>query len=532
MNKNLFISVVLCNFNYGNLIGKTIESVLAQQYDEWELIIVDDGSKDNSKEVIMKFAQSHPKRIQALFQKNGGQGDAFNNGVALAKADIVCFLDSDDVWMPGKLSMVNRWFSERNDIALLQHNMHILRGDTPTQENFRAMMGCGDLLEESRRTRLLPQFVPTSGLAMHRRVLEKILPIPAQFRTCADGYLTRTSMCHGIVYAEPQTYGYYRRHENNCVLGNQTHNAVNYVNSLLVPHLNAYYRNNGIDLEFPTPRFRLDTIQHINKITSTNPWERFRCSHGFETLRGRLAEKNIFIDPTDRYLKKLRAKHKGQECYVLGRSMDPDTVDWAQLKQSFVFVADVNAVIPQVQNLNKGVYCISDLRFWEERWGISPNMKTFLSKTPSLYKLFELSARPRRKDFPHYSPHTYFFKTVNRDFGIWKGNITLDATQRLMWGYHPVLDMCLPMAFHLGFSRVHLYGCNWDFMDESQRLRDFFTLFCYDNNYNLSENILPYSTAHGRTDLLWEHSFEKLVAEYGQRGMTVTCGQRTRNMQR
>jgi glycosyltransferase involved in cell wall biosynthesis len=516
-----FISVVLCNYNYADLIGATIESVLAQKYDAWELVIIDDGSPDNSREVIARYAEANPERIRTLFKDNEGQGQGFNDGVGLAKGDIVCFLDSDDIWLPGKLSMVNRWFSERDDIALLQHNMCIMRGESPTNENFRNQLGCGDLLEEARRNRLLPQFVPTSGLAFHRRVLDKILPIPKQFRTCADGYLTRTSICHGTVYAEPGTYGYYRRHENNCVLGNRAHNVGCYVNTLLVPLLNAYYSANGIDLELPTPRFRLDTIQHIRKIKSLKPWERLRCSPSFETLRGRLAEKGILIDPVDWRLKKLRGAYAGRECHVLGRSINPAALDWNRLEQEFVFVADVNALIPEVLQLREGMYCISDLRFWEGRWGVSPNMLDFLAHIPSLFKLFELPARPRRKDFPLYSPHSYLFKTVDRDFGIWKGNVTLDAVHRLMWGYHVVLDMCLPMAFHLGFSKVQLHGCQWEFLEESQRLRDFFTLYCYNNDYNLSENILPFSTAHGRTDLLWVHSLQRLVAEYGSRGMAI-----------
>jgi hypothetical protein len=527
-----FISVVLCNYNYADLIGATIESVLSQEYDAWELVVVDDGSTDGSREVIERYAEANPQRIRTFFKANAGQGAGFNDGVRVAKGDVICFVDSDDIWLPGKLSMVARWFAERDNIALLQHDMLIMRGNTPTDQSFRAMMGCGNLLEEARRTRQLPQFVPTSGLSFSRAVLNKVLPIPRAFRTCADGYLTRTCMCHGTVYAEPRTYGYYRRHEENCVLDNSAHNATRYVNILLVPHLNAYYRDHAIDLEFPTPRYRLDTVQHMRKIKSLSPLERLRCSHGFETLRGRLSESGVLLDPVDWRLRKMKGAYSRMECHVLGRSTNPGAVDWHNLENTFVFVADTCANIPQVRGLCQGMYCISDLRFWEGRWGVSPNMKDFLESIPTLHKLFELPARPRRREFPSYSPNTYLFKTVDRDFGIWKGNVTLDATRRLMWGYHVVLDMCLPMAFHLGFSTVRLHGCNWDFMDESRRIRDFFTLFSHNNDYNLSENILPFSTAHGRTDLLWEHSLARLKAEYGQRGMNIICPDHGENMQR
>lgn len=515
----------MCNYNYENFIGAAIESVLTQDYGNWECIVVDDGSSDHSREVIKSFATAHPERIRILFKENEGQGQGFDDGVAMSKGEIVCFLDSDDIWLPGKLGMVNRWFSERDDIALLQHSLCIMEGETKTDKRFRALMGSGDLLEESRRTRQLPQFISTSGLAFSRKILDKVLPIPKAFLTCADGYLTRTSMCHGMVYSEPRSFGYYRQHGSNCVLDNGSHDASRYVNLLLVPQLNAYYRNNHIALEFPTPRFRLDTKQHMTRIKTLNPWERWRCSHGFEVLRGRMAEYGVLIDPVDHRLKRMRGMFKGKTCHVLGRTIDSAMIDWDNIGNDFVFIADVNALLPQVRSLKYGMYCISDLRFWEERWGVSPRMKDFLAAIKHLYKLFELPARPRYRSFPGYGNGTFFFKTVDRDFGIWKGNITLDATRRLSWGFHVVLDMCLPLAFHMGFEQVKLHGCNWNLLHEEEKLRDFFALFAYNNDYNLSENVLPFTTAHGRTDFLWRHSLDLLTQAYEERGMAIKYSQ-------
>ena len=521
MSNGAFISAVVCNYNYGDFIGAAIESVLSQDYDHWELIIVDDGSTDHSREVIERYRQANPQRVRVLLKENEGQGQGFNDAVAMSRGEILCFLDSDDLWLPGKLSMVARWFSQRDDIAVLQHGLQYLDGDKPADEPFDYQLSCGDLLQEARRTLQLPQFVPTTGLAFHRRVLDKVLPIPKGFRSCADGYITRTSMCHGFVLSEPGVYGYYRRHSGNSVLGNVKHNVARYINLLLVPNLNKYYRANGIDLEYPTPRFRPNVSQHMRDLKAFSPWERLRSSYLFEDLRGWLSERGVRIDGVDRRLAGMRGAYAGRECHILGRNIDPEKLDWDALRDAFVFVADVNALHPQVRGLENGMYCVSDVKFWEKRWDISPNMIEFLDALPAFYKLFELPARPRRGRFPHYSPQTYLFKTVDRTRGVWKGDLTLDASKRLIWGHHVVLDMCLPLAFHLGFTTARLHGCDWDYLCESRLLKDFFAMFCHNNDYNLSESILPYHTAHGRTDLLWEQSFARLVEVYWSRGMRI-----------
>lgn len=93
----LMFSVILPTFNRGHMIHLAIRSVLTQTYKDWELIIVDDGSKDNTKDVIDKFI-AKDNRIRYLFQKNKERSVARNNGIKNAKGDWICFLDSDDIY--------------------------------------------------------------------------------------------------------------------------------------------------------------------------------------------------------------------------------------------------------------------------------------------------------------------------------------------------------------------------------------------------------------------------------------------------
>jgi glycosyltransferase involved in cell wall biosynthesis len=95
------VSIVLPTYNRAGLIGETIQSVIDQSYPQWELIIIDDGSSDDTKERIALFED---ERIQYhFFEHTGILGKVRNAGMRLAKGDYIAFLDSDDIWLPHKL---------------------------------------------------------------------------------------------------------------------------------------------------------------------------------------------------------------------------------------------------------------------------------------------------------------------------------------------------------------------------------------------------------------------------------------------
>ena len=100
--QNPLVSVIIGNYNYGYFLAEAIESVLQQTYRHFELIVVDDGSTDNSREVI----ESYGEQVVAIFQPNKGQGEAFNVGITKAQGEIICFLDADDYYHPDKLNKI------------------------------------------------------------------------------------------------------------------------------------------------------------------------------------------------------------------------------------------------------------------------------------------------------------------------------------------------------------------------------------------------------------------------------------------
>ena len=96
-------SIIIPTYNRAAFLSKAIESVLTQTYTCWELIVVDDGSTDNTKENV---AQYNDERITYIYQENAERSAARNNGISRAKGDFICFMDSDNIMLPNRLQLL------------------------------------------------------------------------------------------------------------------------------------------------------------------------------------------------------------------------------------------------------------------------------------------------------------------------------------------------------------------------------------------------------------------------------------------
>lgn len=110
------VSVIMPAFNCEKHIAQTIESVLSQTYRDFELIVVDDGSTDNTKEVVKDYLRD--KRIKYIYQNNRGISAARNKGFAKSYGEYIAFLDSDDLWYSNKLEEQVRLLDMNQDIGL------------------------------------------------------------------------------------------------------------------------------------------------------------------------------------------------------------------------------------------------------------------------------------------------------------------------------------------------------------------------------------------------------------------------------
>lgn len=108
------VSIITPTYNCGKFIARTIESVLAQTYSNWEMIIVDDCSTDNTREVVEEYIKNDNRIKYVILEKNSGAAVARTRAMELAKGSYMAFLDSDDLWLPYKLQRQIGWMEEND----------------------------------------------------------------------------------------------------------------------------------------------------------------------------------------------------------------------------------------------------------------------------------------------------------------------------------------------------------------------------------------------------------------------------------
>lgn len=118
MDKNISISVIVPCYNQGAFIAETLNSVIAQTYTNWECIVIDDGSSDNSSQIAKEFCKKDT-RIKYIYQQNSGVSVARNNGIAHAKGEFILPLDADDLIAPKYIEKAINIFSEEPDVKLV-----------------------------------------------------------------------------------------------------------------------------------------------------------------------------------------------------------------------------------------------------------------------------------------------------------------------------------------------------------------------------------------------------------------------------
>lgn len=106
------VSIITPTYNCAKFISRTIDSVRAQTYHNWEMIIVDDCSGDNTREIVEEYIKSDPRIKYYLLETNSGAAVARTTAMKLAEGSYMAFLDSDDVWMPDKLERQISWMQE------------------------------------------------------------------------------------------------------------------------------------------------------------------------------------------------------------------------------------------------------------------------------------------------------------------------------------------------------------------------------------------------------------------------------------
>ena len=211
------VSIVINNFNYGAFLAEAIESALAQRGTETELVVVDDGSTDDSRAVIASYGD----RLRAVLKANGGQASAYNAGFRACNGDVVIFLDADDSLAPGTAARVAAAFFDDERLSKVHYRLQVVdEHGRPTGEftpPSYVRLPRGDIRARMLRSPVDVPHPPGSGNAYAAHTLRQLLPIDERQygRVLADVYLVNLASVLGPVAALAGSGGTYRVHARN-----------------------------------------------------------------------------------------------------------------------------------------------------------------------------------------------------------------------------------------------------------------------------------------------------------------------------
>lgn len=172
------VSVIIPTYNRGWILKEAIDSVLTQDYKDFELIVVDDGSTDNTSEILASYGNG----IRVLFQENKGVSAARNRGIAEASGQFIAFIDSDDLWLPQKLSTQVEFFNQTPDALICQTEEVWIRKGKRVNPKMRHKKPSGMIFEPSLELCL----VSPSAVMIRRVLFDRIGEFDVTLPACED----------------------------------------------------------------------------------------------------------------------------------------------------------------------------------------------------------------------------------------------------------------------------------------------------------------------------------------------------------
>jgi glycosyltransferase involved in cell wall biosynthesis len=206
-------SIIISSYNYGPFVGKAIESALNQTYPHKEIIVVDDGSTDNSREIIAGYGDS----IIPILKDNGGQASAFNAGFKISRGQVIFFVDSDDMLLSSAVEKAMQLFQDP-EVAKVHWPLEVVDIDgRNTGRTIGTSLPEGDLREAVINCGPFGYYwTVTTGNAWIRRFIEQVFPMPEEeYKICPDLYLSGLAPLYGTIkkIAKPQSL--WRDHGDN-----------------------------------------------------------------------------------------------------------------------------------------------------------------------------------------------------------------------------------------------------------------------------------------------------------------------------
>ncbi len=227
------VSIVMPVYNGEKYLVETLNSVLAQTYSDWELLITNDGSKDKSEEILSLFSEKD-KRIKFWNQKNGGSAKARNNSLKNSLGKYIVFLDSDDLW--------DKKFLEKQILFLKEKKAKIVSGSyRRINEEGEEILNPFIVPKETNYKKMLKSCTMSCLTSIYDSELIKKEFFKEELGSYRDDYVMWLSMLKNgeKVYGNPEVLASYRVFKGS-VTGNKW--------KILKPHFNVYYREEKLGI--------------------------------------------------------------------------------------------------------------------------------------------------------------------------------------------------------------------------------------------------------------------------------------------
>jgi len=174
-DKTPLVSVIIPTYNSGRFIAQAVQSVLDQTYHRFEVIVIDDGSTDATRDVLHAF-HGH---IRYCYQENCGPSAARNAGITIAEGDYICFLDADDTWMRNKLEVQLAFMAQHDDISLVFADTEEVDPEKGRHRSvlaktlFRSDIVSQIPIQDAFTKLLIENFIPTSMVMVRKECFAK-----------------------------------------------------------------------------------------------------------------------------------------------------------------------------------------------------------------------------------------------------------------------------------------------------------------------------------------------------------------------
>jgi len=178
------VSVIIPTYQSAQFVRKTIESVLVQTYRDYEVIVVDGGSTDGTREVL----DSYGSRIRVISQRGKGVSNARNVGVFASRGEYIAFVDSDDLWLHKKLEVQLRFLESKPNIVGLTYSdaLFFAENDIGESKNERSFQIRKPHRGTPIKHLLMTNFIPTSTVMIRKLCFEKVGLFDESLQTCED----------------------------------------------------------------------------------------------------------------------------------------------------------------------------------------------------------------------------------------------------------------------------------------------------------------------------------------------------------